>query len=76
MKSTDIYITIIQSECLLIYISYSFLLETDPENTFMCEYCSRKMNSERLLRDHMRHHGTILLFKNYSLLTMSVDFKL
>ncbi|XP_054720081.1 histone H4 transcription factor-like [Uloborus diversus] len=30
--------------------------ENDEENLYICEYCSKKMNSERLLRDHMRHH--------------------
>lgn len=30
--------------------------ENDTDNTFICEYCSRRTNSERLLRDHMRCH--------------------
>uniref|UniRef100_A0A2L2YFX7 Histone H4 transcription factor n=1 Tax=Parasteatoda tepidariorum TaxID=114398 RepID=A0A2L2YFX7_PARTP len=28
----------------------------EAEDSYVCEYCCRKLSSERLLRDHMRHH--------------------
>lgn len=31
-------------------------INEDKEEGFSCDYCNRKMKTERLLRDHMRHH--------------------
>ncbi|KFM58772.1 Histone H4 transcription factor, partial [Stegodyphus mimosarum] len=38
------------------HVHRQLAVDDDSEGIYICEYCSRKMNSERLLRDHMRHH--------------------